>query len=272
MWQRKRSPRHYVRIGRHAIERWVDRSSGLECVDLRTLPEGGMPPTTADIDTGLRAILQDPTRTRVTLLLESALMPALLIEAGADLWRPTQIQSLLRHRLDALYTQPGKQAHAWETRVDFAAGEPAALGFGLPATLKDTLGQACASARVDCRGMLPALAWGLDRLGATRQLRAPQGWLGWAEQDRLLLVNFRRNRVTELNAAAVRIADSTAIQRQVAGECVRRGFSHEGVVVATRWDAHSVNEVPSGTDSVTWVDIGRPYAHTANHVQARGQS
>ena len=271
MWPLEPAARHHLRIGRHAVEHWVEKSRRLECVAMQPLParshaiaQAGRWP---DLEAALVALFVDQPKPGVTLLLESALMPVLLVEAGRELWRPAQMQALLRHRLDALYAQPGSASEPWETRIDFIAGEPTALGFGIQASLKTALVAACAAAQVECRRMLPALAWGLDRLDLARRVSAQRCWLGWTEQDRLLLAQIDAGRVMSLNAAAAPTVDSAAIERQVASEQFRQGAPREGKVLATRWNAQQrpgLVKAASIADAVSWIDIGQPGLATAS--------
>ncbi len=263
MWPLEPSSREYLRVGGKSIERWMGTASRLDCIAshplLRRSHESMRSANWPELEAGLRTVYADKPRSAVTLLLESALMPALLLEAGPELWAPAQVQALLQHRLVALYGAPGEPPDAWDTRIDHLAGEQFTLGFGLRTSLKHTILSACASVGIDCRRLLPAFAWGLSRLNGAKELPERRGWLGWAEQDRLLLAHLESGRAVTLNAAARIATDSAAIVRQVETERVRCGLAQSGPIVATRW-SNASHDAGMATrtigQAVTWIDIG----------------
>jgi len=275
VWPLEPSRREYLRIGAHAVERWAGTPSRLECLASHALPASSSAQSRAASGAHLEAALQslyvDKPKSTVTLLMESAVMPAQLVEVGADAWAPSQVLMLLRHRLNALYGEAGMTLDAWDARIDYKAGEPFALGYGLPTSLKLGLIKACQSAGIECVGLLPALAWGLSRLKPGRRWPERRGWLAWAEQDRALLARFDAGRAVSLNAAATLTDASSKLVRQIEIEQVRCGTSGSGPIIATRWDAghasiaSELNSHDTTHRPVTWIDIG-----TADVLDATG--
>ena len=264
MWPLEPSSREYLRICRDGVERWTGRSAPLEFVAHCAVPARAYVLAAAgqraDLETSLRGLYAEAPRSAVTLLVETALMPALLIEAGAELWSPSQMRTLLRHRLNHLYAKPNSPVEAWDTRIDFVAGESHGLGFGMRTSLRHALVHSCASVGIECRALLPALAWGLHRLRSSRQLTARGTWLCWAEQDRRLLARIEAGRVRTLNAAAGLARDSSGVAKQIKIEQSRWGLaSTTGVILATDWNSNAAPAAArKGTsgDGVSWVDIG----------------
>jgi len=259
VWPLESSAREYLRVGRESLERWSGRSGRLDCVAHHELParayEHAATAPGAELQAALRVLYADKPLCGVTLLVESALMPTLLLEAGLELWTPTQMTMLLRHRLSSLYAKPGATTAAWDVRIDFLAGESHGLGFGMDSSLRYTLVQACSSAGIKCRALLPALAWGLNRLQSMRYF-PERGWLAWAEQDRLLLTRVEAGRVRSLNAAAMLTTDSSTIMRQIEIEQLRCGVPPAEAIVATTWNASPAGQ-RSTTEGLIWLDIGR---------------
>ena len=264
MWPLESSSREYLRVCRGGIERWTGRSTPLEFAAHCAVPPRAYELAAAgqrtDLEAALRGLYAEAPRSPVTLLVETALMPALLVEAGAELWSRSQMQALLRHRLNHLYAQPNAPVEAWDTRIDFVAGESHGLGFGMTTALRHALVQSCASVGIECRALLPTLAWGLHRLQSSKQLTARGSWLGWAEQDRRLLARIEAGRVRSLNAAAGLGCDSSGLAKQIEIEQTRWGLASDtGAILATAWNSNpapvTARQGASG-DGVTWIDIG----------------
>src|SRR5262249_49801745 len=101
----------------------------------------------------LQSLYADAPGTRVTALLESAHMPALLIDVGDQFMGRRQAMALLRHRLAMLFEKAGASADAWDVRTDHVAGDRIALGYGVRASLRKTLLAACDSAGIQCKAL-----------------------------------------------------------------------------------------------------------------------
>lgn len=255
MWPFESSRQETLRIGRLAIERWRGAPGQLECVASHALAA----PLTASRWSGLGAALNalhaDKPASPVTLLLESACMPVIAVEAGAALWKPEQMLALARHRLHALHAESGPPAPDWDIRIDYRAGDPAALAFCMAPSLRQALLDAATAAGFTCRRLLPALAWGL---GAIRPVARHHGWLAWEEQDRTLLAGVRAGTVHSLNAAALRTTDGASVLRQVASERMRRGVLQLDVpVLATRWHGAADSPASRAGAGVAWFDLDR---------------
>jgi hypothetical protein len=263
VWPLDSARREHLRIGARAVERWVGATSRLECIASHALPAT---PGHAGTGEHLQAALQALYAGRksagaVTLVLESALMPALLVETGAELWTPAQVQQLVRHRLGALYGAPGAAADAWDVRIDYRIGERFALGYGLPVALAGALAGACAAAGLRCRHLLPGLAWGLGLLKPARHWPGHRGWFAWAEQDRTLLARIEDGRAVALNAAAPAGTDPAHLLRQVGIESIRSGTPTDDPILATRWSAEPAARLAQQAGqlpAVSWLDIGGP--------------
>ena len=263
MWRLERSTREYLRIGRESVERWTGMSSNIEFVASQPLPPRIGESTRAgiwgDLEAAIRFLYAAKPKVGVTLLLESALIPTFLLEIGSELWAPSHVQMLLRHRLQALYGEPGSTIDSWTCRIDYVAGERFALGFGLESSFQHALVKTCASAGIECAGLLPALAWGLSCTHSTSKWRGQPGCLAWPEQDRLILAHVKAGCVVGLNAAASLTSDSSAILRQIEIDRVRCGMPPIGPVVAVRWRKTASADIPreaSVDPAVIWVDAG----------------
>lgn len=258
MWPFEPSRQETLRIGRFAAERWRGAPGRLEHVASHALPP--TPPGSARGGRGsafgeaLGALYADKPATSITVLLESACMPVMAVEAGASLWRPEQMLALARHRFAALHGEPGAVAADCDVRLDYRAGDPTALAFCLPPSLRAALLEAGVAAGLRVRRVLPAFAWGLASIGPVAR---HQGWLAWQEQDRMLLAQVRKARVSSLDAAAAPAIESTALLQRVASACVRRGVLQvDAPILATRWRSDAGDPPAHAVDPrVTWLEI-----------------
>lgn len=261
MWPLDRmSVTEYLRIGRHSVDRWAGSSLTLSLVDSCALPaDSGL-----DADNllpALRALYPNRPQAVVTVLLESAWLPLLLVEAGPALWTSAQVEPLLRHRLDMIHGTTRASTSGWDLRVDYRPGERFALGYGMPPLLKQALADTGDALGLEWAALLPAFAWGLDRLRPTRHWSGRSGWWVWPEQDRLLVARITSNRVVALNAGASCSDDPAQITHLVDVERLRCGLpaSVEPIGAAT-WAPARFPTNP--TDRVGWIAIaGRSQAH-----------
>ena len=76
----------------------------------------------------------------------------------------------------------------------------------------------------------PAFAWGMDRC-FPRAGRAQAGWCLWGEQDRTLVAQLQRGRVTALNPAAAPVRGAEACRTLVQREALRFGSEQAGAPV-----------------------------------------
>lgn len=250
MWRRDRRPTGVVRIGRHAVECWVTSGASLVLTVTEPLP---FTPSLAELAVALRAALARVPAFSPSAVIESVWMPLVLADTGRSVWAPAPIEALVRHRLGMNYRDTADPVAGWDLRVDHRPGDAQALGFGLPAKLKQVVMDCARERGVAWTSVLPAWAWGLDRLRPQRALPGRSGWWVWPEQDRHLVARFSAGRLVGLNPGAKVGGAAPEIDSAVAHESVRLGLSplDAHISVAT-WGAASV-EPASG--SVVWASI-----------------
>ncbi|NRF68879.1 hypothetical protein HLB44_17945 [Aquincola sp. S2] len=217
MWPFDRaSTRDIVRIGRLAVERWEPRRGALAALGREPLAE----PSTPAIAAALRALYPQPPPRAITLLLETAWLPLLLADTGGALWSRAQIETLLRHRLAALYGDDAEPPSSWPLRIDHRPGDRFARGGALPPRLQRSLLDSARVLGLRWHALLPAFDWGWQRRRPVRQPAGRTGWWLWPEQDRLLIARIEAGRLTALEAAAPPAGTPAARAAQV--ELARR--------------------------------------------------
>jgi hypothetical protein len=257
-----------LRVGRHAIERWSQTGNSLELVGSQALPAGHKWDAESLAST-LQALYPTPSAAEITAVFESVWLPLILVEVGPTLWKPTQIEALLRHRLNLAYGQASIPAAGWELRADHVAGERFALGYGLQFPLKQCFVEAGSCLGLKWAALVPSFSWGLGRLNPSRRWIGRTGWYCWPEQDRMVLARLAANRVVALHPCASFTHDPEQILRAVEIERIRCGtvVSGEPICAAT-WGL--LREVARPKESFSWVSIALPddgrkhaVAHTA---------
>lgn len=242
MWPLERNVVHEcVRIGRHAVERWTGSRAALALAASQPLPAMAAP-RPQDLLAALQGLYAQRPAVKATLVLESAWLPLMLVDTGVAL-AAAEVQALVRHRLGLLYAEGGEPVASWDLRVEHSAGDRFALGYGLPSSLKQSLLEAAQGIGLEWGALVPAFAWGRERLRPTRAWARRSGWWVWPEQDRSLLARLVGDRVTALNAGAPPVDDKHgAIEGLIDAECMRQGIDStaEPIGVAT-WSA-----VPTG--------------------------
>jgi hypothetical protein len=243
-----------IRLGRLAIERWVDRGNGLALVSTLPLPGDG----SAHLDSlgqALSALYTDKPQGTVSVVLESAWAPLLLADTGGVLWGDGPVTALVRHRLDALYGSATDDVATWEVRVDHRAGDRFALGYGMSSRVKQALVSAAEQAGLKLDSLTPAFTWGWQRLRSAQQWPGRGGWWAWPEQDRMLVARVEAGRLVALNAAAPRGDSSQLIESVVDTEGVRWGLdAWQERVHAAAW--LSPAQLPAPTERVAWHAVG----------------
>lgn len=234
MWRREAKAGEVLRIGRHAVERWSRAGAGWRLVGQGSLLEGAVDAPEAALAAAITTALQSnlPMPKRVTVIVESAWLPLLLVDTGGLLWGDAPL-ALVRHRLSALGA--GDEATAWDVRADGRAGERFALGYGLPPRVKSAVVDAVGGVGCTLSALTPAFLW------AWQQRPVHQGWWIYAEQDRSLLARFVGGRVTAFNSAALLIRDAEDAERAVGIESSRWGIVELGPVQACAWYAGGSN-------------------------------
>lgn len=258
MWPFDRtSVRSYVRIGRHAVELWQDSKAGLS-LRLKQGFEQGRPPTPVELEGALRKLFGS-TEAAVTVLIESAWAPVVLVDTGEGLLRQAQLSELVRHRFRLTYDRIDDPVAAWSVRVDHRAGDRYALGFALSPQVRNAVVTAASASKVKLSGINPAFDWGWQFLNPSKRSLRHGGWWVWPEQDRMLLARVGAGRIVGLHPAIDVTADSKQILRDIEAEAVRQGVAHTGeTIVAARWSAAGSTGPRDG--GVSWVDLGARHA------------
>lgn len=198
MWPLEIGRPDIVRVGAHRIERWT-WAKGWTCLGEADLPERG--------SAYAAAVLLDPLRRMVApgsgkkalvAVIESALIPVILVDTGGRLWKVEQIEGLVRHHLRLTYGGPEAPVDAWQVRFDHRFGDRFALGFAAGDGVMSVLHDAARSAGTTWRGIVPAFAWAFD---GVRRLRHGRWVL--EEQDRSIVADLERGRITALNPAGM---------------------------------------------------------------------
>ena len=87
-----------LRIGRIAAERWARSSAGLTVTASAALPTGrSLKPS--DLAPAIAELYRDKPSAGISLVLESAWLPIMLVDTGTSVLSTRQIQMLVRHRL-----------------------------------------------------------------------------------------------------------------------------------------------------------------------------
>ncbi len=260
MWPLERK-RDVLRIGRERAEYWAQDSIGL--VLRGRLMLAAEPGAGEILETELRTWLQVrggqiPRARSVDVVLESAWLPAMVIETGRTSWSRGQAENLMRHRFTELHMRAGAPVDDWKLQLDHRPGDAQALGYGLASSTRQAVLGATAAAGQRAASLQPALAWGRQRLARRgRSLRA--GWWIWIEQDRALVCRIEHGRMTAMNAGAPVPSDEEQCARLVAIEAARWGILDAGdAMVMASWQdlvapdtETSTRETPSQPEATT---------------------
>jgi hypothetical protein len=241
-----------LRIGRHAVERWKGVEGTLSLQSEHALPQVAAPQP-QHLTGAIKALYSTVPPAPVTLVLESAWLPVMLVDTGAALLRAAQIDALVRHRFCQHYSDGPHPVAAWELRIEHRAGSRYAFAYGMTPRLKQTLIDAAHAVGLEWAAMTPALAWGMERLRSAKALPRLNGWVAWPEQDRTLLVRVVSNEVGGFNAGAARVSDEPGLLRLIDAESVRLGVESLEPVVAATWVP--VPRAPRSGERVTWRDV-----------------
>ena len=203
MWPlRPRRMREVVRVGRNRVERWVQRSQGLMLIGHQDMDLSSEHRNDA-LAKAVSALFKDdepgiaPSR-HVDLVLESAWLPAILLDVGPTLWSTRQVEALLRHRLAQLYDERDDPVSAWSVQLDHRAGDLQGLGYALAPSVRDALAKAAAAAGLRWASLQPAFAWGWQRLKVHHRWRVVlvvERGLAVEHDEAVVLVGVRVQRV-----------------------------------------------------------------------------
>ena len=251
MWPLERSaPRELLRLGACAAERWLEGDAGLSLVASAALPEGAVARLAA-LPTALRALYAQPAPGSVTLVLESAWLPLMLVDTGGSLRESAQVEALMRHRFGLVHAERDTAISEWDVRIDHRAGERWALGYGLAPAVRQALDAAQTELNLRCAALTPAWSWGWQRVRPDRPWRGKSGHWVWPEQDRMLLGRFEAGRPVGLNPATRLCASTAEVEQAIAAEALRVGLPPGALPIAVAaWQPPSA--LPASTPRTTW--------------------
>jgi hypothetical protein len=210
-------------------------------------------PALSELAAALRTLLARLPALAPAAVIESAWLPLVLADTGPSVWASGPIEALVRHRLGMNYRDATDPVAAWDLRVEHRPGDGHALGFGLPARLKQVVMESAREAGVAWTSVLPAWAWGLDRLRPQRAWPGRSGWWVWPEQDRHLVARFAAGRLVGLNPAAKVGVSASEIETAIAHEALRMGGIPVGARIGVATWAASADVPVLGP--VEWANI-----------------
>jgi hypothetical protein len=170
------------------------------------------------------AIARQNSHGPVTLVLESAWLPLMLVDMGVTLLNGKQVLALVRHHLGTLYGSPADPISEWDIRVDHRAGERFALAYGLSGRLKGMLLAESVSAGIRWSSIEPAFDWGRRQSAPGQPKDHRYAWWVWREQDRQVVAHLKAGRVSGLHPAMPCAESIDEIVANVRAEEARLGI------------------------------------------------
>jgi hypothetical protein len=254
VWPLDRTTSHeYLRIGRHTVERWNEVGEALSMVASHPLEVDAIEHPQS-LGAAVRTLYPDGSGKRVTLLLESAWLPIMLVDTGSVLLGAAQLDALVRHRFGLHHGDARDPVSAWELRIEHRVGHRHALAYGVSTRVKQALMGAGEATGLKWSAMLPAFSWGRQRLLSARRRTQTSGWWVWQEQDRMLVARVARDELVGFNAGAARVDDEAGVLRLIDAEAVRLGVTPTtGAITVAMWAG--VRRTPHVADRVTWKDV-----------------
>jgi hypothetical protein len=232
-----------LRVGRHSVELWRRRGVELALAEHAALEQ----PEAEALQRAVAQLLLPARKAALDVVVESAWLPVLAIEPGADLLSRTAVEALARHRFAALYGAAGAGSTAWDLIVDHRPGDRWGLAFGLLPSVRQAVLDAAAQAGRAVRSLQPALSWAHGHFGRRLPKRA---WWVWVEQDRALVSFIDRGRIVALNSGAPAVRDASSVERVVQVERLRQGMEGElEGLVAAGWGC-----APAGSGGM-WLSV-----------------
>jgi hypothetical protein len=263
VWPLDRNAGHeYLRVGPHAVERWKDARGALSLEASQALQPDAVAQAQVLV-AAVRALYSNKPEKKVTLLLESAWLPVMLVDTGSTPLSSVQFDALVRHRFGLHYGDMRDPVSAWELRIEHQAGRRHALAYGLSPRIKQALIEAGEASGVKWDAMLPAIGWGRQRLRPAAPRASATAWWAWQEQDRLLVARTARNEIVGFNSGAARFDDETGIVHLIESEEARLGVATktDPITVAV-WD-DPARARPRG-ERLLWQDVRGPVSQTAS--------
>lgn len=225
------SAQDVVGIGRAGLERW--RRTGASCTLVDDMAFSADTHPVSGLAEPLTRFLEGTgPRGRITLVLESAWLPLVLVDTGGQLLQHRALEAMVRHRLSLVHAENGGAAH-WHIRVDHRPGDRYALGYGMEPALADLL--MAGSRAKPWRAVLPAFAWGRARWAALGQRSSLTGWWAWTEQDRTILSCWDTGRLSALHPALPRTLDRAGLLRWATIEASRWGLLPGQAMEVSDW-------------------------------------
>lgn len=258
MWRRERGgTTEFLRVGRHAVERWQRIEGDLARTGTQPLPQESAPQA-RHLTEALRALYSGGAAlpaAPVTVVLESAWSPMMLIDTGDGLSKASQVEALARHRLGTLHDDAIDPVAAWTLRIEQRPGDRHALVYALAPSLRRSLDDAARAIGLQWAAVTPAFAWGRDRLRAEGVPQRQAGWFAWTEQDRTLVARIVAGQVEGLDAGAMLVHDNASLLRVIEAEAARLGLDvGAGPVATATWGPASIVSAEGGR--VIWFDVG----------------
>jgi hypothetical protein len=248
-----------LRVGRHSVQRWRSTNEGLVLQAEEAIAREATPQPRLLTDAIARLYPSVP-QAAITLVLESAWLPVMLVDTGSGLLSQPQLEALVHHRFGLHYFDSAEPVADWELRIEHRAGDRYALAFGLAPALKLALTDCARALKIEFAALSPVFAWGRERLRTARAWPRATGWCVWAEQDRSLVARIEAGALVGLNAGAATADGETAVLRSVEAEAARFGIdSDRGPVVAAGWTA--VPRAARAGDRLVWCDVRMPLAN-----------
>lgn len=252
MWPLERQ-RPVIRLGPRSAQVWVRdglRSAGLEMTNEVSMGAGLKP---AAVQAALRdafGIVKARGERSAHLVVESALLPVMLVVTGRLALRRHQLETLARHRFSELFDDRGRSSAAargllgttagWSVQVSHRPGDELALTCGLPAALRLLVDEAVNASGAGIASLEPAILWGWRALARARRsagMSATQPtWWVWSEQDRALIGCWRHDLLQALNAGAEPPLGARACVSAVEVEAIRSGLDVPSRAVLAGWE------------------------------------
>jgi hypothetical protein len=207
----------------------------------------------------------------ITVIVESAWMPMILVDTSTALWSSAQVETLAQHKIGAIFENQSAPSVEFQIRLEYRVGDNVAVAYGFLSSIRAALLKAATGLSLKWDYVVPAFAWGVQRFKPSRKWAKRTGWWAWPEQDRLLLARFSGGRVDNLNAAAQMTVDPANMQRLIKVEAIRTGTPTNGQPIAMATWA-SVSSRSAGATNFQQYMIAasisrRPASPTASALQ-----